>query len=202
VTPGGQAGLFAAHHAALDEGDAGLLIDPYLRHLSRHDPGGGRPTRPGRRTPRKRVSARSRRHRAGRRDNGRQSLLINSPNNPTGAVYGADTLDGIARGGEAHDLWVISDEVYDSQVWEGAHLPFAGPPRHGGADADRGLDVQEPRDDGIAPGLGRGTGRSDRGDDPACHPHDLWRGRVHPGGRAFRARPGAGGGARTWRPRS
>jgi arginine:pyruvate transaminase len=29
VTPGGQAGLFAAHHAALDEGQAGLLIDPY-----------------------------------------------------------------------------------------------------------------------------------------------------------------------------
>jgi aspartate/methionine/tyrosine aminotransferase len=29
VTPGGQAGLFAAHHAALDEGHAGLLIDPY-----------------------------------------------------------------------------------------------------------------------------------------------------------------------------
>jgi arginine:pyruvate transaminase len=28
----------------------------------------------------------------------------------------------------AHDLWVISDEVYDSQVWEGAHLPFAGRP--------------------------------------------------------------------------
>jgi arginine:pyruvate transaminase len=26
------------------------------------------------------------------------------------------------------DLWVISDEVYDSQVWSGAHLPFAGRP--------------------------------------------------------------------------
>jgi arginine:pyruvate transaminase len=29
---------------------------------------------------------------------------------------------------EAFDLWVISDEVYDSQVWDGAHLPFAAAP--------------------------------------------------------------------------
>ena len=29
ITPGGQAGLFAAHHAAANEGDRALLIDPY-----------------------------------------------------------------------------------------------------------------------------------------------------------------------------
>jgi arginine:pyruvate transaminase len=128
VTPGGQAGLFAAHHAALDEGQAGLLIDPYYATY----PGtiravGGRPVA---------VAARPE---AGfqpdpedidraARDTGARSLLINSPNNPTGAVYGADTLDGIARVAEARDLWVISDEVYDTQVWDGRHLPFAARP--------------------------------------------------------------------------
>ena len=51
-----------------------------------------------------------------------KSLLINTPNNPTGVVYSRATLEGIAQVCRAHDLWLISDEVYDSQVWEGAHL--------------------------------------------------------------------------------
>jgi arginine:pyruvate transaminase len=59
---------------------------------------------------------------------GAQSLLINTPNNPTGAVYSDATLEGIARVAEAHDLWVIADEVYDSQVWDGRHRPFASLP--------------------------------------------------------------------------
>jgi arginine:pyruvate transaminase len=128
VTPGGQAGLFAAHHAALDPGDAGLMIDPYYATY----PGtiravGGRPVAVAARpengfqpTPDDISKA--------AQDSGARSLLINSPNNPTGAVYGAETLDGIARVAQAHDLWVISDEVYDSQVWTGSHLPFAGRP--------------------------------------------------------------------------
>ena len=53
---------------------------------------------------------------------GARSLLINSPNNPTGAVYGRDTLDGIARVAAEHDLWLISDEVYDTMIWQGEHI--------------------------------------------------------------------------------
>ncbi len=37
-------------------------------------------------------------------------------------VYSRATLDGIARVCMDHDLWLISDEVYDTQVWEGTHL--------------------------------------------------------------------------------
>ena len=40
-------------------------------------------------------------------------LLINSPNNPTGAVIPGDVLDEIAKIAIRHDLLVISDEVYD-----------------------------------------------------------------------------------------
>jgi len=53
---------------------------------------------------------------------GARTLMINSPNNPTGAVYSPETLAGIAEVCRAHDLWLISDEVYDAQIWEGAHL--------------------------------------------------------------------------------
>ncbi|NRB05327.1 MAG: pyridoxal phosphate-dependent aminotransferase, partial [Rhodobacteraceae bacterium] len=50
------------------------------------------------------------------------SLLINSPNNPTGVLYGAETMQTIADVCIAHDLWLISDEVYDTQIWEGTHI--------------------------------------------------------------------------------
>ena len=40
-----------------------------------------------------------------------KSLLINSPNNPTGAVYSASTLNAITAICREHDLWLISDEV-------------------------------------------------------------------------------------------
>ena len=53
---------------------------------------------------------------------GATSLLINTPNNPTGAVYSPETLAGIAGAVREHDLWLISDEVYDTQVWQGHHL--------------------------------------------------------------------------------
>ena len=42
IVPGGQAGLFAAHHAACDPGALALMIDPYYATYPRHDPGGGR----------------------------------------------------------------------------------------------------------------------------------------------------------------
>ena len=49
-------------------------------------------------------------------------LVLNSPNNPTGVVYAEETVNGIARACREYDLWCISDEVYDTQVWEGAHI--------------------------------------------------------------------------------
>ena len=48
--------------------------------------------------------------------------MINTPNNPTGVVYDRATLEGVGRAVVAHDLWLISDEVYDTQVWQGTHL--------------------------------------------------------------------------------
>lgn len=50
------------------------------------------------------------------------SLLINTPNNPTGVVYSRKTLEGIADFVTARNMWLISDEVYDTQVWQGEHL--------------------------------------------------------------------------------
>lgn len=51
-------------------------------------------------------------------------LLLNSPHNPTGAVYGADELARIGAVCKAHDLWIVADEVYEELVFDGE---FASP---------------------------------------------------------------------------
>lgn len=120
ITPGGQAALFAAHVAACDAGDTALFIDPfYATYPGTIRSAGALPTP---------VEARAaddfqpRQEALAAAAPGARSLLVNSPNNPTGVVYTQRTLEGIAAVCRAHDLWLISDEVYESQVWEGRHL--------------------------------------------------------------------------------
>jgi N-succinyldiaminopimelate aminotransferase len=52
-------------------------------------------------------------------------ILLNSPHNPTGMVATADELAVIAELAIAHDLLVVSDEVYEHLVFEGAHTPIS-----------------------------------------------------------------------------
>ena len=52
-------------------------------------------------------------------------LVLNSPHNPTGKVFGPDDLAHIARLAVEHDLLVLTDEVYEHMVFEGAHVPLA-----------------------------------------------------------------------------
>ncbi|MGJ8604010.1 MAG: pyridoxal phosphate-dependent aminotransferase [Marivita sp.] len=120
ITPGGQAGLFAAHMAVCAPGDIAVYVDPYYATY----PGvvraaGAQPrvvaTRSSQGFLPERVALEA-------ACEGAASLLINTPNNPTGAVYPRATLQGIADVVRARDMWLISDEVYDTQVWDGAHL--------------------------------------------------------------------------------
>lgn len=52
-------------------------------------------------------------------------LLLNSPHNPTGAVLDADELAAVARVAVAHDLLVVTDEVYEHLVYGVPHVPIA-----------------------------------------------------------------------------
>jgi aspartate aminotransferase len=49
-------------------------------------------------------------------------IVVNSPNNPSGAVYPEETLRKIAAIAEQHNLLVISDEIYEHFVYEGQHF--------------------------------------------------------------------------------
>jgi arginine:pyruvate transaminase len=120
ITPGGQAGLFATHMAACDPGDIALYLDPYYTTY----PGTLRaqglvpiavPTR-------SKHGFQPQREELDKAAKGAKSLLINSPNNPTGTVYSTSTMQNIADVCCQHDLWLISDEVYDTQVWSGTHI--------------------------------------------------------------------------------
>jgi len=48
-----------------------------------------------------------------------RAVLLNSPNNPTGAVYSPETLGKILELCRAQQIWVISDEVYSEIAPEG-----------------------------------------------------------------------------------
>ena len=52
------------------------------------------------------------------------ALYINSPHNPTGITLNSDHVDAIARIAERHDLWVLSDEVYEDVHYGDAHQPL------------------------------------------------------------------------------
>ena len=49
-------------------------------------------------------------------------IVVNSPNNPTGRVLRVDAVRGIAALAVKHDIFVISDEVYRSLVYDG--IPY------------------------------------------------------------------------------
>lgn len=55
-------------------------------------------------------------------------LLLNTPNNPTGAVFTAKALAEIGAVCAKHDLWILCDEVYAGLVYEGKFAsPFDNP---------------------------------------------------------------------------
>ena len=46
-------------------------------------------------------------------------MILNSPSNPTGGVYGIDDLKMIARLAAKHDFFVVSDEIYEKLIYDG-----------------------------------------------------------------------------------
>jgi aspartate/methionine/tyrosine aminotransferase len=48
-----------------------------------------------------------------------RAIIINSPGNPTGAVWSDSIIQAIVRVCKEHDIWIISDEVYDQLVFWG-----------------------------------------------------------------------------------
>ncbi|WP_456284359.1 aminotransferase class I/II-fold pyridoxal phosphate-dependent enzyme [Microbacterium sp. JZ101] len=55
-----------------------------------------------------------------------KAIVVINPNNPTGAVYSREVLEGIAEIAREHSLLLLSDEIYDRIVFDDAvHVPMA-----------------------------------------------------------------------------
>jgi len=52
-------------------------------------------------------------------------LFLNTPHNPTGAVLTRDDIGALGRLARQHDLWILSDEVYEELIFDGG--TFASP---------------------------------------------------------------------------
>ncbi|MEM9124200.1 MAG: pyridoxal phosphate-dependent aminotransferase [Pseudomonadota bacterium] len=124
ITPGGQAALFAAHVAVCNPGDVGLYLDPYYATYPGTIRGAGAIARAIQTRSEDAFQPRS--EQIDQAADGAVSLLVNSPNNPTGVVYAPETVENIADVCRRRDLWLISDEVYDTQVWDGTHISPRG----------------------------------------------------------------------------
>ena len=49
-------------------------------------------------------------------------IMLNSPNNPTGALYPEKTIRKITDIAERKDCWLLSDEIYEKIIYEGKHF--------------------------------------------------------------------------------
>ncbi|MGB0498780.1 MAG: pyridoxal phosphate-dependent aminotransferase [Rubricella sp.] len=119
VTPGAQFALYAAITAVTDPGDRLVMLDPYyatypLTLKAASATAVVSPSLPD-------AGFQPDLDALARNARGARAILINTPNNPTGAVYTSETLAAIAEIARREDLWILSDEVYSGQVWDGEH---------------------------------------------------------------------------------
>ncbi|MDU4961435.1 MAG: pyridoxal phosphate-dependent aminotransferase [Sporomusaceae bacterium] len=58
-----------------------------------------------------------------------KAIILNSPSNPTGRVLSDAELESIARIAQAHDLWVLTDDIYEKIIYDGrVHKTLAALP--------------------------------------------------------------------------
>jgi len=122
VTNGGKQAVYNTFAALLDPGDEVILPTPYwTTYPEAVRLAGGEPVEvfagadqgylvtvdqlERARTPRTKV------------------LLFCSPSNPTGAVYPPEQVEAIGRWAAEHGLWVVTDEIYEHLLYDGATAP-------------------------------------------------------------------------------
>ncbi|MEM7424531.1 MAG: pyridoxal phosphate-dependent aminotransferase [Pseudomonadota bacterium] len=118
---GAQNALFAASACLLEAGDEVIVIEPYYSTYPATFTAGGATmiTLPARAENgflptideiEAAVTAKT------------KAVVLNSPNNPSGAIIGDELVREIIDLVRTHDLWLISDEVYSDFVFEGRHV--------------------------------------------------------------------------------
>jgi aspartate aminotransferase len=113
VTPGGKQALYELFHTLIDEGDEVALLDPaWVSYEAQARLAGADLARVD-------LAAYDFRLEPALDDlaatvsDDTELLVVNSPSNPTGAVYSDAALEGVRDLAVDHDITVIADEIYD-----------------------------------------------------------------------------------------
>jgi aspartate aminotransferase len=118
VSAGAKQALYEAVSVLVDEGDEVLLPSPaWVSYVEQIELAGGRAraidtSDTGFIPAKERILAALSDRTVG--------MIINTPNNPTGAVYPPDTILAIADVARERGLWIIFDEIYERLVYGGA----------------------------------------------------------------------------------
>ncbi len=121
VTVGGKQCLFNLFQAILDPGDEVIVIGPYwvsYPEMARFAEGVPVEVNTGPESGfipdpaevERKITSRT------------KAIVLNSPGNPTGAVYPKEVLAAIAELANKHDLYIVSDEIYEHLIYEGEHF--------------------------------------------------------------------------------
>ena len=127
VTTGGFAAIFATIQATINPGDEVIVLQPswpsYAGFVLLADglpvpvPLRGPDFEPSREDVNQRITERT------------KMILVNSPNNPTGAVYSQSCLLELAKLAKEHGLLILTDEVYEKIIFDGnKHFSIASQP--------------------------------------------------------------------------
>lgn len=121
VSVGAKQAIYNTFQALLNEGDEVIILAPYwVSYPEMVQLAGGKPvfveTReengfaPEPDAIRRALSPRT------------KALVLNSPSNPSGAVFSRAALEGIAQAVRGHDCLLISDDIYEKLLYEGEFL--------------------------------------------------------------------------------
>jgi aspartate aminotransferase len=125
VTPGGKQALYEVFQAAVDEGDEVVLLDPaWVSYEAMARLAGGSLSRVDL-APHDFQLEPALDELAATVSDDTQLLVVNSPGNPTGAVFSQAALEGVRDIAVEHDVTVISDEIY-KEITYGVEAPSLG----------------------------------------------------------------------------
>jgi N-succinyldiaminopimelate aminotransferase len=126
VHAGATEATFATLQALLDPGDEVVLFEPfYDSYLPGLALAGARPRVVPLRPPTFSFDVADLECAVGPQT---RAVLLNSPNNPAGKVFSREELAAIADLCQRHELFAVTDEVYEHIVFEGTHVPLASLP--------------------------------------------------------------------------
>jgi aspartate/methionine/tyrosine aminotransferase len=125
VTNGGKQAVYEAFQILLDEGDEVIIPSPYwTSYPEAVKLAGGVPVE---------VFAGSDRGFEPDidaiemvRNERTKAIIVNSPSNPTGAVWSRETIAALGQWALEHHVWVITDEIYEHLNYDGASTSYIG----------------------------------------------------------------------------